>query len=235
MNILIPMAGAGSRFEKAGYKDPKPLIKVFDKPMISWVVNNVKNDDAHYIFIAQKEHCEKYDFENTIKNICKKYSIIQIEGITEGAACTTLLAKHLINNDDQLITANSDQYVEWSNDEFKSFYSNPDLDGNILIFNSNHPKWSYVKTNNGYVTEVKEKVVISDMATVGIYYWKKGSDYVKCAEQMINNNDRFNNEFYVCPVFNYAVKNNKKIGVFNIKKMWGLGTPEDLEYFHDNF
>lgn len=235
MNILIPMAGAGSRFEKAGYKDPKPLIKVFDKPMISWVVNNIKNDDAHYIFIAQKEHCEKYDFENTIKNICKKYSIIQIEGITEGAACTTLLAKHLINNDDQLITANSDQYVEWSNDEFKSFYSNPDLDGNILIFNSNHPKWSYVKTNNGYVTEVKEKVVISDMATVGIYYWKKGSDYVKYAEQMINNNDRFNNEFYVCPVFNYAVKNNKKIGVFNINKMWGLGTPEDLEYFHDNF
>ena len=236
MNILIPMAGAGSRFEKAGYKDPKPLIKIFDKPMIEWVINNIKNDDAHYIFIAQKDHCKKYNFENTIKNICKKYSIIEIEGITEGAACTTLLAKHFINNEEKLIIANSDQYVEWSNEDFKSFYSNENLDGNILIFNSNHPKWSYVKVDeNNYVKSVAEKIVISNMATVGIYYWKNGSDYVKYAEKMIANNDRFNNEFYVCPVFNYSIKDDKKIGIYHIKNMWGLGTPEDLNIFLERY
>jgi len=95
-----------------------------------------------------------------------------------------------------------------------------------------HPKWSYAKISKiGLVTEVAEKKVISDNATVGIYYWKKGSDYVKFAERMIKKNIRYKNEFYVCPVYNQAIKENKKILIEQIHKMWGLGTPEDLEYF----
>ena len=111
-----------------------------------------------------------------------------------------------------------------------------DLDGGILSFKSTHPKWSYAKIDeNNYVTEVAEKKPISDCATVGIYYWKKGSDYVKYAEQMIDKNTRTNNEFYVCPVFNEAVQDCKRISTFNIDKMWGLGTPEDLHYYIDNY
>ena len=95
-----------------------------------------------------------------------------------------------------------------------------------------HPKWSFAKIDeNGYVTEVAEKNPISDIATVGVYFWKKGSDYVKYAEEMIKENIRVNNEFYVCPVFNEAIKDNKKIRTFDIEKMWGLGTPEDLNVF----
>ncbi|NBW58633.1 hypothetical protein EBR43_12830, partial [bacterium] len=109
------------------------------------------------------------------------------------------------------------------------------IDAGILTFNSTHPKWSYAKVNDdGFVCEVAEKNPISNIATVGVYYWKRGSDYVKYAEQMINKNIRVNNEFYVCPVFNEAIQDGKKIKVFNIEKMWGLGTPEDLDYYLKN-
>jgi HAD superfamily hydrolase (TIGR01509 family) len=235
MNVLIPMAGAGSRFEKAGYTFPKPLIDVRGKPMIQWVVDNL-NVEAKYIFIVQKSHFEKYNLKDTLNNFCPNNEIVQVDGITEGAACTTLLAKQYIDKDEPLIIANSDQFVEWNSEEFIYSCSTADLDANILTFKSTHPKWSYTKLNElGYVTEVAEKKPISDIATVGIYYWRKGSDYVKYAEQMISKNIRVNNEFYVCPVFNEAIEDGKKIRTFNIEKMWGLGTPEDLENFLKNY
>jgi len=235
MNVLIPMAGAGSRFEKAGYTFPKPLIDVRGKPMIQWVVDNL-NVEAKYIFIVQKSHFEKYNLKDTLNNFCPNNEIVQVEGITEGAACTTLLAKQYIDKDEPLIIANSDQFVEWNNEEFIYTSTTSDLDGNILTFKSTHPKWSYAKLDQlGYVTEVAEKRPISDVATVGIYYWRRGSDYVKYAEQMIAKNIRVNNEFYVCPVFNEAIADGKRIRTFNIEKMWGLGTPEDLEHFLKNY
>jgi HAD superfamily hydrolase (TIGR01509 family) len=235
MNILIPMAGAGSRFEKAGYTFPKPLIDVRGKPMIQWVVDNL-NVDAKYIFIVQKSHFDQYNLKDTINNFCPNNEIIQIDGITEGAACTTLLAKQFINNEEPLIIANSDQFVEWDSDDFMYNCGAGDLDASILTFKSTHPKWSFAKMNEcGYVTEVAEKKPISDIATVGIYYWRKGSDYVKYTEQMIDKNIRVNNEFYVCPVFNEAIKDGKKVRTYNVEKMWGLGTPEDLENFLKNY
>ena len=233
MNVLIPMAGAGSRFEKAGYTFPKPLIEVNGKPMIQVVVENL-NIDAKHIFIAQKSHCEKYNLKNMLSAISPGCEIVEVDGVTEGAACTTLLAKQFIDNDEPLLTANSDQFVEWDSNKFMYSMVADSVDGGILTFNSTHPKWSYVKlSDNGFVSQVAEKNPISDTATVGIYYWKKGSDYVRYAEQMIEKNKRFNNEFYVCPVFQEAVDDNKKIKIYNIEssKMWGLGTPEDLNTF----
>jgi HAD superfamily hydrolase (TIGR01509 family) len=235
LNVLIPMAGAGSRFEKAGYTFPKPLIEVKGKPMIQVVVDNI-NIDAQFIFIVQKAHLEKYNLTQTLNLIAPNCKIVTVDGLTEGAACTTLLAKQLIDNDNPLLMANSDQFVEWYSDEFMYNMTTSNVDGGILTFNSTHPKWSYAKVDeNGFVTEVAEKNPISNIATVGIYYWKRGSDYVKYAEQMINKNIRVNNEFYVCPVFNEAIGDNKKIKTFNIEKMWGIGTPEDLDFFLKNY
>jgi dTDP-glucose pyrophosphorylase len=155
-----------------------------------------------------------------------------VEGITEGAACTTLLAKEFIDNDQPLLTANSDQFVEWDSNEFLYSMQADEVDGGILTFNSVHPKWSFAKTDeDGFVTEVAEKKPISNNATVGIYYWSKGSDYVKFAEQMIKKDNRVNGEFYVCPVYNEAIEDEKKIKTFHVEKMWGLGTPEDLKVF----
>lgn len=231
MNVLIPMAGAGSRFEQAGYTFPKPLIDVNGKPMIQRIVENL-NMDARHIFIVQKEHYEKYSLQHTLNLIAPNCEIVQVEGITEGAACTTLLAKEFINNDEPLILANSDQYVDWNSNEYMYSCMADDIDGSILTFEATHPKWSYAKLNeDGFVTKVAEKKPISKHATVGIYFWKRGKDYVECAESMIKKDIRVNNEFYVCPVYNEALLRGARVKTFHIDKMWGLGTPEDLDLF----
>jgi HAD superfamily hydrolase (TIGR01509 family) len=235
LNVLIPMAGAGSRFEKAGYTFPKPLIEVNGKPMIQVVVENL-NIEANYIFIVQKSHREKYNLDTLLNLISPNCKIIDVDGVTEGAACTALLAKELINNDNPLFFANSDQFVEWDSIDFMYKMNESDSDGGIVSFESTHPKWSYAKVDmNNIVNEVAEKNPISSNATVGFYYWKNGSDFVKYAESMIKQNIRVNNEFYVCPVFNEAIKENKKIKNYTIEKMWGLGTPEDLNFFLENY
>jgi len=231
LNVLIPMAGAGSRFEKAGYTFPKPLIDVEGDPMIKVVTENL-NIKANYIFIVQKSHREKYNLDTLLNLISPNCKIVEVDGVTEGAAVTTLLAKEFINNDTPLLMANSDQYIEWDSNEFMYKMSETDCDGGMVTFKSTHPKWSFAKVNEmGLVTEVAEKNPISDIATVGIYYWKKGSDYVKFAERMIEKNIRVNNEFYVCPVFNEAILDKKEIRTFEISSMWGLGTPEDLKNY----
>lgn len=235
MNVLIPMAGAGSRFQAAGYTFPKPLIEVNGKPMIQVVVENL-NVDANFIFVVQKEHREKYNLDTLLNLIAPNCKIVETNGITEGAACTTLLAKEFINNDQPLLMANSDQFIEWDSSEFLYKMNEQAADGGIVTFKATHPKWSFAKVNEmGLVTEVAEKNPISDIATVGVYYWAKGSDYVKYAEQMIEKNIRVNNEFYVCPVFNQAIEDGKNVRVFNIPGMWGLGTPEDLKHFLENY
>jgi len=232
MNVLIPMAGAGSRFQKAGYTFPKPLIEVNGKPMIQVVVENL-NIDAKHIFVVQKEHYDQYNLKHLLGLISPGCEIIQVEGMTEGAACTTLLAKEFIDNDQPLLYANSDQFLDWNSNEFMYSMVADEVDGGMLTFTATHPKWSFAKLDDdGFVTEVAEKKPISDVATTGIYYWKHGSDYVKYAEQMISNNMRVNNEFYVCPVFNEAIKDDKKIKTFHFDGMWGIGTPEDLDYFN---
>jgi dTDP-glucose pyrophosphorylase len=231
LNILIPMAGAGSRFQQAGYTFPKPLIDVEGKPMIQLVVENL-NIEANYIFVVQKEHRKKYNLDTLLNLIAPNCKIVEVEGITEGAACTALLAKDFINNENPLFFANSDQFVEWDSNEFMYKMNETEADGGIVTFKATHPKWSFAKINSeGFVIEVAEKNPISDIATVGYYFWKHGSDFVKFAEEMIEKNIRVNNEYYVCPVFNQAIENGKKIRTFEIPKMWGLGTPEDLNVY----
>ena len=235
LNVLIPMAGAGSRFEQAGYTFPKPLIDVKGKPMIQVVTENL-NIKANFIYVVQKQHREKYNLDTLLNLITPKCKIVEVDGVTEGAACTALLAKKYIDNDNPLFFANSDQFVEWDSNEFLYKMNETDADGGIVTFKATHPKWSFAKVNKaGLVTEVAEKNPISDIATVGYYYWKKGSDFVKYAEEMIDKDIRVNNEFYVCPVFNQAIKDRKQIRTFTIDKMWGLGTPEDLNYYLENF
>jgi len=236
LNVLIPMAGAGSRFEQAGYTFPKPLIDVRNKPMIQVVVDNL-NIDANYIYVVQKSHRAKYNLDTLLNLITPGCKIVEVDGLTQGAACTALLAKEFIDNDAPLFFANSDQFVEWDSNEFMYKMNETNADGGIVTFKAIHPKWSFAKVNplTGLVEEVAEKNPISDDANVGYYYWKHGSDFVKYAEQMIEKDIRVNNEFYVCPVFNQAIEDAKEIRTFNVSKMWGLGTPEDLKFYLENY
>jgi len=234
--IVIPMAGLGSRFQSAGYVKPKPLIEINGKPMIQVVVENLNLDmnSTRFIFIVQQEHCERYQVDTFLKTLAPGCVVIPVSAVTEGACCSVLLAKEYIDNDTPLLIANSDQYVEW---ESRAFLSEAkEVDGAIATFESSHPKWSYVKLNDeGFATEVAEKQVISNKATVGIYYYAHGSDFVKYAERMIEKNIRVNNEFYVCPVFNEFIEDGKRIRAIDVHRMWGLGTPEDLDVFLENY
>jgi HAD superfamily hydrolase (TIGR01509 family) len=237
LNVVVPMAGAGSRFEKVGYTFPKPLIDVEGKPMIQVVVESM-NIEANFIYIVQKSHREKYNLDTLLNLITPNCKIVEVDGITEGAACTVLLAKEYINNENQLILTNSDQFIEWDSTDFMYQMNEKGYDGGIMCFEATHPKWSFAKTDeNGIITEVAEKNPISNQATAGIYYWKHGSDFIKYAEQMIEKNVRVNNEFYVCPVYNEAIQDSKVVYNYQIpsENMWGLGTPEDLDYYLENY
>ena len=236
MNVLIPMAGAGSRFEAAGYKNPKPMIDVAGKPMIQRVIENL-NLNAKYTFIVQEKHDLEFKISSTLKSIKCDCNIVHVKTLTEGAACTALLAKDFIDNDESLLLVNSDQFVEWdSNHFYYQMSEQKHVDASILTFKSIHPKWSYAKLNSdNYVVEVAEKNPISNNATVGIYYWRHGRNFVKYANSMISKNIRVNGEFYIAPVFNEAIHDNKKIITHDVKKMWGLGTPEDLKFFLENY
>lgn len=234
LNVLIPMAGAGSRFAEAGYEFPKPLIDVNGKPMIQAVVDSL-GINATYTYIVQEEHFNKYNLGYVLSLITPNCNIVKINGITEGAAITCLMAKEFINNEQPLIMANSDQIVDWDSREFIYDLYVKNADGGIATFKSTHPKWSYAKIGpENTVTEVAEKKPISDNATVGIYYWKHGSDFVKYTEQMIKKDIRVNNEFYTCPVFNEAIEDGKRIYALPVNKMWGIGTPQDLETYLKN-
>ena len=252
LNVVVPMAGLGSRFQKAGYRPPKPFIPVFGKPMIQWVIENMLPREEVYgtyppftpfavtfHFIVQQAHLDAYNFAALCDSLHLRYTITPINTVTEGAACTTLLVKEKINADTPLVIVNSDQFLEWSPNEFYRSFTNPHYDGCISVFEQTNPadlKWSYSKLDaSGLVLEVAEKQYISRWATTGIYGWARGSDYVRYAESMIAKNLRTKNEFYVCPVYNEAVADRRRIRNCICKKLWGLGVPEDLEQFLHTF
>jgi HAD superfamily hydrolase (TIGR01509 family) len=234
ITVVIPMAGNGSRFTRAGYADPKPLIPVRGKPMISWVVDNLAIPCAQFIFVIRADYPESC--KEHLRSIAPHCSIVVVDQVTEGAACTVLLAKDLINNNTPLLIANSDQFIEFDCAEFVRSFIESGADGKISTFDGQrNPKWSYAAVKDGFVTEVREKDPFSSHATTGVYMWKHGADFVRFAEQMIAKNIRVNNEFYTVPVYNEAIADGLKVTISDCVKMWGLGVPEDLEFFLENF
>ena len=229
------MAGRGSRFAEVGYEYPKPLIDVEGEPMIKKVVDNFKiYEDCRFIFLVLKEQYDKYLLKYLLPLICEENAceIVVVDQVTQGAACTVLLAKDLINNDEELIIANSDQIIEWEANHFLRYMRKKKSDAGIVTFLASGSKWSFVKVNeDGGITEVAEKNPISNIGTTGHYYTSKGSLFVQAAEQMISKNIRTNNEFYVAPSFNELIGDGYKVINYPIPEMIGLGTPEDLEKY----
>jgi dTDP-glucose pyrophosphorylase len=236
INIVIPMAGAGSRFSQAGYHKPKPFIDVNGKPMIVHVLENLAYPQARYILIARKEHMDAE--AALVQQIERDFNaiFIPIDKLTEGTACTVLYARRHINNEQPILIANSDQIVDMRIADFIDDCQQRGLDGSILTFvdEKRDPKWSFAKLDDRQlVTEVQEKKAISEYATVGIYLYRQGRDFVDAAIDMFIERDRVNNEYYTCPTYNYAIKAGRKIGIYNIavEQMHGIGTPEDLNTY----
>jgi dTDP-glucose pyrophosphorylase len=237
LNIVIPMAGAGSRFAQAGYVDPKPLIPVHGKPMIQVVIENLRPTCPHrFIFICQRTHVSQYDLQNKLSKLAPGSELIQIDALTDGAARTVLAAKAYIDNDESLMIANSDQYVVVKMDEYLDDIPSRTLDGLIMTMTADDPKWSFAELNeDGLATRVVEKEVVSNVATVGIYNFTRGADFVRGAEEMIRRELKVNGEYYVAPVYNILIEEGHRIGVHGIgvegAGMHGLGIPSDLDLF----
>lgn len=237
LNIVIPMAGRGSRFLLAGYTLPKPLIPVNGKPMIQLVIENLQPNIEHrFIFICQEQHINEFGLAEKLCQWSPDSIMLTVNKVTEGAACTVLLTKELINNDMPLMIANCDQWIDADINAYLSEIKDKNLDGMIMTMTADDPKWSFIRLDNsGKIIEVVEKQVVSHEATVGIYNYRRGSDFVEGAEIMISKNLRVNNEFYVAPVYNEMLQKNLHIGYYNIgsvnNEMYGLGTPDDLKSF----
>ncbi len=232
MNIVIPMAGRGSMFKEGGYSLPKPLIQIKGKPMIKWATDCVPYGAEAFIFVVLKEHINDFQIDEKLRQMYSdKIRVIVSDGVTQGAPRTVLLAEDMINNDDELIILNSDQYFRCPIKE--AIESKPaNITGLIPVFYATHPRWSYAKTDSeGFVVETAEKRLISTYATAGLYYFLKGRDFVWAAKEMIKKDIRRGSEFYVCPVYNELIAKGHKIRTVECESMWGLGTPEDVEYF----
>lgn len=229
--ILIPMAGNGTRFSQAGYKNIKPLISVHGKPMIERVIECV-GVDGNWIFVVQKHHRDKYNLDEILQTLRPGCKVVDTGGgVTEGAVCSILLAEKYIDLDMPLIIINSDNIIHWDVNQLNRLWEE-DLDGIILCFRDTQSKWSFVKIDeNEHVVEVAEKNPISDIATAGMYIWKTGHSFITAAKQMIKANIRVNNEFYLCPVYNQNISNGEKIGIVWADEMYGIGTPEDLNHY----
>jgi len=235
MNILMPIAGLGSRFPNS--KIPKPLIEVHGKPMISAAIESM-GLDGNYIFIIREEHDQKYNLEKHLKDIIN-CTVIKVDYLTQGPACTALLAEEFINNDEPLIIANCDQIMHWDKETFNLFCKHYPHDGFVVTYFADTPMNSYVKINSdGFATSMKEKEVISNISTNGIHFWKKGSFFTESANDMVFANDTApNGEFYIAPTYNYMIKRGLKVGVYHVpnEQHWAVGTENDLlKYFERN-
>lgn len=231
-NLLIPIAGRGSRFLNEGYVLPKPLITVSDKQIIDWSMASINTDDCNLIFVVRQDHIDKFSIDQVLQQKYGNVEIYVAQGDTDGTVSSCLLARHSIDNSIPLIIYTLDvhfQPVFDPNDVPKN------LNGCILSFKANNPAYSYMDIGaDGLVTKTAEKEVISQHAAAGIYYFQRGADFVWYADSMVERNLRTKNEFYVCPLYNLLIEKGMKIGHKEVRDMYVMGTPAEAEFFKQN-
>tara|TARA_B100001094_G_C18187164_1_gene804569 strand:- start:2863 stop:3588 length:726 start_codon:yes stop_codon:yes gene_type:complete len=235
MKIIIAMAGRGKRFTENGYElYPKPLCRVGCTTMIHESVRSF-GVPGKYIFIVLQEHLDNFTWlYDHLMALAEDVLIIPIQHVTEGAACSILAARDYIYDNDPIVSINSDQVLNWNHQKFIDLCRNNSDTSFLVTYPHDHPKHSFAEvTDKNLVISVAEKKVISNEATVGIYHFSQGKIFVDCAEEMIKNNDRHNNEFYVGPVYNYVCKKYPvKIFRMHPREFMPVGTVEDLNQYN---
>ena len=233
-NLLIPMAGLGSRFKKEGYDVPKQFIYVRDKQLIDISLDCVDKAECNLIFIVRDEQVYNYNADKILKNkFGDDITIVTTEGLTRGSVCSCLLAKQHIDNDLPLIIHTLD--IEFFPTLDPSTLLQQNVDGSLLTFKSNSSNYSYVKLGeDNLVKKTAEKKVISDKACVGIYYFSKGSDFCNYAEKMIENEITTKGEFYISPLYNLLIEDGMRINSIDVEKIHIFGTPKEFLFYKNN-
>lgn len=238
VNILIPMAGRGSRFKNVGVTTPKPLIEVEGMTMIERALKSFDflKDIPHYrlIFILNQEDEDAYTLSSELRRLFPDIpmEIRFVPQVTRGQAETCLAVRDLIDNNNRLFIHACDTY---GRSNIWDIVIKEDPDGILACFESNDPRFSYAKLDElGYVTETAEKRVISNRATTGMYYFKRGADFVAAADTMITTDQKENGEFYVAPCYNRLVQTGKRVRVATATEYAVFGTPEELAQYLSN-
>ncbi len=234
IHIVVPMGGEGRRFAERGYTFPKPLIEVAGQPLIEIVVRNLTPSEPHrFVFVCRQEHVQQYALGDVLNLVAPGCRVITMNKPTAGALCSVLLGMEHLQHEEELLVANADQYIDGPVDSFLSAARAARWAGAIMTFPNTHPRWSYARTEGDRVVAVAEKQPISRNATAGLYYFRRGVDFVSAAERMLLKNASLGGEFYVAPVYNELILAGEHIGVYPIdaSAMHGLGTPEEVERF----
>lgn len=233
-NVVIPMAGKGKRFLDKGYTTPKPLLEAAGKTMVENVIENMKGiPNAHFIFIMLREH-QQHGLDKLLQKAAPGCDIIYLDGITQGAACTVLKAEKLIDNDCPLVIKDCDQILDWVPRHFFAFMGRNNADAGIMTIHTDDPGFSFVEPKKEgadwfHANRTAEKMVISKEGATGLYYFAKGSHFVKYANEMVEKNIRTNGEFYICPVYNQLIEGGLRVLWYPVAQMLSLGIPEDFE------
>lgn len=232
MNIFVGLCGLGSRFKNAGYNIPKYLVIYHGAPMIYHSVETI-GIEGRIHFIVKKEHLQQFDFlEKLLLGLGDE--IIAVDGATQGAAESLLLAKPYVTDlDAPMLSVNCDQYMDWKPYLFQDELQRNSETSYVVTYNETSPKCSYIREENGSVVEVREKKVISHDATIGYYHWAHTRDFFHDAEQMILDDHKENGEYYMAPVYNYTIARGLAVKKFSLaeNQFWPVGTPEDLIEF----
>lgn len=237
MKILVLAAGGSGAFEKAGYPYPKNLVEIHGKPLLQLVLENCAIAGAEFIVVLPKEEASKYHTDQVVHLLYPEAKVLLSPVPTSGAACTALLAVGEIDNGEPLLIVNGDQILQVDHGKLVEEFLRRDLDGGIPVFEDVHPRYSFVKVSEeGFVVEAAEKRPISKMATAGRYFFRKGEDFVRAAQQMILKDANVDGSFFVCPAYNEAILEGAKIGVSVVPRnlYHTLGSPQDVaEYIFE--
>lgn len=218
LKIIIPLAGSSEMFKQSGFSYPKPLIEIKGKTMIQWVIENAFSQlPSEFIFIIKEEDAFKYHLDNTLRLLAAHCQIVKIKRDTKGALCSVLMALDKIQENDNIVIVNGDQIIDENFNKILDFWSYEKADAGVLTFNSVHPRWSYARIENGQVVQTAEKNPISQYAIAGYYYFAKADEFKKAAFQTILNDVQTDGSYFISPVMNEYVLQNKKVSHYHIK------------------
>ncbi len=236
MQVIIPMAGAGTRFDAPC----KPLIEIQGKPMFQIAIEGI-GLPAEYCFVVLKQHVLSHKIDEVIDRVASQCdfvltrSIVVIDKVTRGCLETCLIGARQLNRNDSVIICDCDQYNQWNPHDFTIFAESKQVEGIICTFNSRSLAHSYLELNSDCtVVRTVEKQAISRVAATGLYYWQSTRQFIWCAGEMIDNNQVEQGEFYVCPCYNNLITSGGTVLPYPIIDHVPLGTPEEVELYLDS-